>query len=82
VAGETDVPSGYRRRRRFRRTRHNRGGGVVTGAIPGSAIPMNVLDGGHDAPVGPDSPRTRLISWTILAVVIIGSIAVLIARFA
>jgi hypothetical protein len=42
---------------------------------------MNVLDGGHDAPAGPVSPRGRLISWTVLVVTIVFAVVVLAVRF-
>ncbi len=63
------MAGGYRRRRRFKRRGYNRGGGVTVGNLPSSGVPINIMDGGHDAPLGPDSPRTRTICWLVLAAV-------------
>jgi hypothetical protein len=43
---------------------------------------MNVLDGGRDARVRPLSRRARIACWSVLAVVVAGSAAMLVARFA
>jgi hypothetical protein len=42
---------------------------------------MNVLDGGHDAPARPVSPRGRHISWIVLAATIVLAVTVLAVRF-
>jgi hypothetical protein len=44
--------------------------------------PINVLDGGHDAPARPVTARGRIISWTVLWVTIVFAIVVLIVKFA
>ncbi len=44
--------------------------------------PMNVLDGGHDAPARPVTARGRIISWVVLAVTLMTAFVVLVVRFA
>jgi len=56
---------GRRRLRKVRGPRHERGGGVVH--FPGNVgvPPLNVLDGGRDAPVRPMTSRQR---WTVVGI--------------
>jgi hypothetical protein len=35
---------------------------------------MNVMDGGHDAPGGPVSPRARILLWTLLMVLSVAAV--------
>lgn len=40
--------------------------------------PMNVMDGGRDAPVEPPSPRTRVVLWAVLCAAMLIAIAVVV----
>lgn len=43
---------------------------------------LNVFVGDRDAPSPPLSRRARIACWIVLAVTILGSVGVLVARFA
>jgi hypothetical protein len=74
------MPDGYRRRRRGRHVSHERGGHVVQESTPYGKL--NVFVGDRDAPSRPLSRRARVVCWIVLAVTILGSVGVLVARFA
>ncbi len=71
---------GYRRRRRRPRG-WGRSSGVYRTSNPYGG-PMNVLNGGHDAPARPVTARGRIISWVVLTVTLITAFVVLVVRFA
>ena len=65
-----------RRHLRKLRGHYSRGGGVTHfDSTPWG--PMNVMDGGHDAPGTPPSPRARLALWSLLGVAIVAAIIVI-----
>jgi hypothetical protein len=73
---------GYRRRRRRRRgPGYKRGGGVYVGRNPYGAGSINIMDGGRDAPAGPMSPRAQIIAWTLLAVTVVVTAALMLVYF-
>ena len=56
---------GRRRLRKVRGPRHERGGGVVHFSGNVGLPPLNVLDGGRDAPLQPMTSRQR---WMVFGV--------------
>ena len=59
------------------RARFQRGGGVTHfDSTPWG--PMNVMDGGRDAPGAPVPPVVRVLLWALLAAVVLGGIALIV----
>ena len=58
------------------RGRYSRGGGVTHfDNTPWG--PINVMDGGRDAPLQPPSPKVRIVLWSVVAAAVLIAIVVL-----
>jgi hypothetical protein len=59
------------------RGHYHRGGGVTHfDSTPWG--PINIMDGGRDAPGGPVSPVVRVLLWTLLGAVVVGGIVLIV----
>jgi hypothetical protein len=76
AVGSAGMKRKGRRHLRKLRGHHDRGGGVthVSTTYWG---PMNINDGGHDAPGHPPTPRTRVVLWSLLGLLIAAAIVVI-----